>query len=74
MIDRVTCLSQGLLAELGQYYSTVQIMDIISIHGMYVILGCMINTWGLEVDPHVLEKLPDGITQDDFEAGCEASE
>ena len=42
-------------------------MDIISIHGMYVILGCMINTWGLEVDPHVLEKLPEGITQDAFE-------
>ena len=67
-------LSQDLLAELGQHYSTAQIMDIISIHGMYVILGCMINTWGLEVDPHVLERLPEGITQDVFEAGCELSD
>ena len=63
-------LQKDLLAELGQYYSTAQIMDITAIHGMYVILGCMINTWGLELDAHVLEKLPEGVEQDAFEIEC----
>ena len=39
-----------------------------AIHGMYVILGCMVNTWGLELDAHVQDKLPEGITKEAFEA------
>lgn len=59
-------IAPNLLAELNVHFTNSQIMDIIAIHGMYVILGCMINTWGLEVDPHVLEKLPDSVTEGDF--------
>jgi alkylhydroperoxidase family enzyme len=50
-----------LLAQLSTHFSTQQMMDIMAIHGMYVILGCMINTWGLELDSHIAAKLPADI-------------
>ena len=41
-------------------------MDVIAIHGMYVTLACMINTWGLELDAHVRERLPESMTRENF--------
>jgi hypothetical protein len=52
---------------LRKYFSLKQVMDIIAIHGMYVILGCMINTWGLELDEHVQARLPQGCSREAFE-------
>ena len=54
-------------ADLSKNFNARQVMDIIAIHGMYVILACMINTWGLELDSHVQEKLPESVTKDNFE-------
>lgn len=56
------------LAALAEHYSPQEIMDIMAIHGMYIILGCMINTWGLELDESVAAKLPAGVTKEAFEA------
>ena len=53
---------------LRTHYSLRQVMDIMAIAGMYMILGCMINSWGLELDEHVAEKLPDDVTKEGFEA------
>lgn len=53
--------------QLRVHYDVKQIMDMIAIHGMYVILGCMINTWGLELDSHVQAKLPEDVTKAEFE-------
>ena len=61
-------LSSDTLTTLREHYSVQQVMDIMAIHGMYVILGCMVNTWGLELDAHVQGKLPEGITKEAFEA------
>ena len=61
-------LSAATLARLGAHFETAEIMDIIAIHGMYVILGCMIATWGLALDPATAARLPDGVTRDAFEA------
>ena len=61
-------INKATYASLQSHYSIKQIMDIIAIHGMYVILGCMINTWGLELDEHVKELLPEGVTKERFEA------
>lgn len=55
-------------AELRRHYTVQQIMDIMAIHGMYVILGCMINTWGLELDADAAANLPDDVTREAFEA------
>ena len=61
-------LSPQTHAELREHYSIRQVMDLIAIQGLYVILGCMINTWGLTLDAHVLEKLPEEMTREMFEA------
>lgn len=45
------------LTALEQHHSNAQIMDIIAIHGMYVILAGMINTWGLTLDAEVFERI-----------------
>jgi 4-carboxymuconolactone decarboxylase len=56
------------LDDLYKHYSTRQVMDIIAIQGMYITLGSMINTWGLELDDHVQKKLPESVTKEQFEA------
>ena len=61
-------LSPDTHTALREHYSVQQVMDMMAIHGMYVILGCMVNTWGLELDAHVQGKLPEGITKEAFEA------
>ena len=43
-----------------------QIMDLIAIHGMYLILGCMINIWGLTLEDDILQRLPGRITESQF--------
>ena len=53
----------------SQYFSANQLMDVIAIHGLYVTLACMINTWELELDTHVREHLPDSVTLDTFMSG-----
>ena len=52
---------------LNTYFSVPQIMDMIAMHGMYVTLGCMINTWGLTLDQHVKDKLPEDVSRAQFE-------
>lgn len=54
------------LSAARAHFSTKQVMDIMAIQGMYVILGCMIKTWGLELEDFVLEKLPEGVTKEAF--------
>lgn len=54
---------------LARHLTANQVMDVISIHSAYVMLACMINTWGLELDAHVLERLPESVTPDDFATG-----
>ncbi|WP_380057407.1 carboxymuconolactone decarboxylase family protein [Falsihalocynthiibacter sp. SS001] len=52
--------------ELSKHFEIPQIMDIIAIHGMYVILGCMIKTWGLELDPEVAERIAPHTSEEQF--------
>lgn len=59
-------ISAATRTQLGEFYNVKQIMDIIAIQGMYVILGCMINTWGLELDPHIESTLPETISRETF--------
>ncbi|MGW8313345.1 MAG: carboxymuconolactone decarboxylase family protein [Desulfuromonadales bacterium] len=56
------------LCALQQHYNVRQLMDLIAIHGMYVILGGMLNTWGLELDEHIQQLLPDDVTREKFES------
>lgn len=60
-------ITPSTLSELSERFSTPQILDIIAIHGMYVTLGCMINTWGLELDPAVNQRIRTHTTPETFD-------
>jgi alkylhydroperoxidase family enzyme len=59
-------LSAPMRGRLAQHFSVEQILDIIAIHGMYVILGCMIRSWGLELDEAVNDRIKSHTTSDGF--------
>lgn len=56
--------------ELNPHFSTAQQMDLIAIQGMYVILGGFINTWTLELDPIVAERIAPLTNREEFEAAA----
>jgi 4-carboxymuconolactone decarboxylase len=60
------CLTEQIQIELALYFSTEQVMDIIAIHGMYVILACMIKSWDLPLDQPVLERIAGQASERDF--------
>jgi 4-carboxymuconolactone decarboxylase len=55
------------LCALLQHFSVRQLMDFIAICGMYVILGGMLNTWKLELDEHIQQRLPEDVSREQFE-------
>ena len=59
-------IKKTLFTKLKQYYSEQQIMDIISIHGMYIILGCMIDIWKLDLEDYISKRLPANINKESF--------
>ncbi len=63
-------ISQPTLAKLETHFDTAQIMDVIAIHGMYVILGCMIKTWGLPLDDAVQERISGLSSEAAFETAA----
>ncbi len=63
-------ISQPVLTELEAHFDTAQIMDVIAIHGMYVILGCMIKTWGLTLDAEVQARIASFSNQAAFETAA----
>jgi alkylhydroperoxidase/carboxymuconolactone decarboxylase family protein YurZ len=60
-------LSSTTLASLRQQFSIPQILDLIAIQGMYVILAGMINSFGLDLDEAVRDRLPANINKEAFE-------
>jgi alkylhydroperoxidase/carboxymuconolactone decarboxylase family protein YurZ len=70
-VDELLCqraIATETLEALYQYYTDRQLMDLIAIQGLYVILGGMLNTWGLELDAHVRAALPASVTKEQFES------
>ena len=59
-------LSKAQYKKLSSHFSEQQIMDLIAIHGMYLILGCMINIWGLPLDDEIQERLPPSVNEKSF--------
>lgn len=63
-LARDKAVSAGTLKVLEGNFTPQQVMDMIVLHGMYNIIACMINTWGLELDPHIAARLPESVTED----------
>ena len=64
------CLTEQIQTQLAQHFSTEQVMDIIAIQGMYVILACMIKSWGLTLDQQVQERIAEQASESDFIAAA----
>lgn len=67
LVDRR--LSTNMLERLESHFDRQQVLDIIAIHGMYVTLGCMIETWHLELDETVSSRLPKSVSIEAMKAG-----
>lgn len=61
-------LAKDAQAQLQPYYTSKQVMDVIAIHSLYLMLGNMIHTWGLDLDTHVERRLPAEQTKASFDA------
>ena len=59
-------IGEDTLQELGEHFTQQQILDMIVLHGMYNTIACMIRTWGLGLDPHIAERLPESVTESAF--------
>lgn len=59
-------ISTGTRERLAAHFTEQQMMDIVLLRGMYLTIGCMIGTWGLELDSHVAERLPGSVTERSF--------
>lgn len=59
-------LPEKLRVELEQHFSDHQIMDVISIQGMYVTIACMIGTWDIPIEDELAQRLPATVTQESF--------
>ena len=60
------CIGEATRTRLQKHFTDQQVLDIVLLHGMYQTLGCLINTWGLELDEHVREQLPDAVMETGF--------
>ena len=54
------------LNNLGEFFSDKQMMDIVSLQGLYVSIACLIGTWEVEIEEHIAQKLPDSVNEQSF--------
>ena len=52
--------------SLNTQYTNNQIMDLIAIHGAYLILAAMIDTWDLALDSETFERISDFTDEEGF--------
>ena len=54
------------LSTLGEFFSDRQILDVISLQGMYVSIACIIGTFGIEIEDYIAQQLPDSVNERSF--------
>ncbi len=54
--------------RIGKHFSEKQIMDVISLQGLYTTIACLIGTWPVDIEEHILERLPNEVTEKSFRA------
>ena len=59
-------ISRNLYLNLMKFYSEREIMDVIAIHGMYIILGCMLNIWPIELENKIAHNIPSSVNIESF--------
>ncbi len=61
-------ISEAALKRLAPHFTDRQVMDLMHLHGMYRTIACVIETWGVELDEQVEERLPDGVNSALFQS------
>ena len=56
------CINEKTQQALAAHFSDNQVMDVIAIHGMYVSIACMINTWPIDLDAGTERRLPESMS------------
>lgn len=65
-LDARGALSSASLAALGRHFDQKKILDLVAIHGTYVMLAMMLQTWQVDLDEHVEAALPSSVTEQQF--------
>lgn len=61
------------LNRFSKYYDNKQLLDLIALHGMYVFLGGILNTWNPPLEDTVLAYLPESETAEELVLRCSKS-
>ena len=64
----------GTRQQLAVHFTDRQILDIVSLQGLYVGIAGMIGTWGLTIEDELAARLPDDITEKDFRRRLSAAD
>lgn len=59
-------ISAATRASLEAFFSEKQVLDVISLQGLYVTIACIIGTWPVEIEEHIVQRLPDEVTEESF--------
>jgi alkylhydroperoxidase family enzyme len=59
-------LSTATRTSLAAFFSEKQVLDIISLQGLYVTIACIIGTWPVEIEEHIVQRLPEEVTEESF--------
>ena len=66
-LERDGAISRSTLERLAPHFTNKQILDIMHLRGMYTTIGCVIATWGLDLDDHVAAQLPESVTKESIQ-------
>lgn len=61
------------LKRFSKYYDNKQLLDLIALHGMYVFLGGILNTWNPPLEDTVLAQLSESETVEELALRCSKS-
>jgi alkylhydroperoxidase family enzyme len=60
------CIQPDLRLQLQRHFDERQVLDIISIQGMYVTIACILDTWPIEIEDEVLRRIPASVSEQSF--------
>ena len=59
-------ISTATRTSLEAFFSENEVLDIISLQGLYVTIACIIGTWPVEIEEHIVQRLPEEVTEESF--------
>ena len=60
-------ITPATLDRLAPHFTNQQVLDIMHLRGMYTTIASVISTWGVALDDHIVDQLPDSVTEESFQ-------